>query len=121
MSEKIDRFFMDLEAQDNGHYEIVMKMRELVTTKYPDLEETFKYGGLVYQDGSFLFAGLFARRDFVTVELGGGAYIEDRHGFLEGRGGQEGRKHVHIFGLSEIEEKHVEEYLALAREANLSP
>lgn len=118
MSEKIDRFLQSLEEQADGRYEIVVKMRELVTTTYPDLEETFQYGGLLYKDGSFLFTGLFARSGYITVELGGGAYIDDPYGFLEGKGGKEGRKHVKLSSVAEVEDKHLAEYLALAWETH---
>lgn len=118
MNEKIDRFLRSLEEQADGRYEIVVKMRELVTTTYPSLEETFQYRGLLYKDRSFLFTGLFARSTYVTVELGGGAYIDDPYGLLEGKGGKEGRKHIKLSSGSEVEGKHLEEYLALAWETH---
>lgn len=119
MSEKkIDAFLQRLEEQADGRYEIVVKMRALVMMTYPDLEETFQYGGLLYKDGSFLFTGLFARSTYVTVELGGGAFIDDPYGLLEGKGGKEGRKHIKLSSVAEVEEKHLAKYLALAWETH---
>ncbi|WP_282826219.1 DUF1801 domain-containing protein [Gulosibacter sediminis] len=118
MSEKIDGFLRGLEEQADGRYEIIVKLRDLVRTSYPDAEEVFQYGGLLYKDRAFLFSGLFPRRNYITVEVGGGAYIDDLYGLLEGKGGKEGRKHLRIFDLSDVEEKHVEEYLALAWETH---
>ncbi|MGD9606994.1 MAG: DUF1801 domain-containing protein [Leucobacter sp.] len=116
MSEKIDGFLRSLEEQADERHGIIARMRELVTTTYPGLEETFQYGGLLYKDGSFLFTGLFARSNHVTVELGGGAYIDDPYGHLEGKGGREGRKHVKLLSADEIEDKHLAEYLSRAWE-----
>lgn len=117
MSEKIDGFLQSLEERGDGLFEIVVRLRELVTATYPDLEETFQYGGLLYREGSLPFTGVFARRAYVTVELVGGARIDDPHGHLHGKGGEQDRKHVHLSTLAEIDEKHVADYLALAWEA----
>ncbi|NDK31514.1 DUF1801 domain-containing protein [Nesterenkonia haasae] len=113
-ADKISALLENLEVQADGRSEILTQMRELVKANYPTVEETFQYGGLLYKDGSFLFTGLFARRNYITVELGGGAYIDDLYGHLEGKGSKEGRKHIRLFEPSDIREKRVEEYLALA-------
>ncbi len=116
MQNKIQEFLEDLAAQNDGRYEIVIGVRELVKTNYPETDEVFKYGGLVYQDESSLFTGIFARKKYITVELVGGAYIEDIYGCLEGKGGVEGRKHIRLFDYSDIVDKHLEKYLALVWE-----
>ncbi|MBK8868665.1 DUF1801 domain-containing protein [Leucobacter luti] len=116
MIDRIDRFLADLEEQADGHYEIVAQLRELVTSGFPDADELFKYGGLHYTFGSAPFAGIYAYKNHVSVEINGGAYIEDIYGHLEGRGGKSGRKHVRLSSVAEIGSKHVADYLTLARE-----
>ncbi|WP_024356401.1 DUF1801 domain-containing protein [Leucobacter chironomi] len=114
---KIEKFLTSLEEQADGRHAIIVRLRGLVTNGYPDAEETFQYGGLLYKDGPFLYAGIFARKEYVTLELGGAARIEDPYGFLAGQGGAEGRKHLRLSALEEIESRHVAEYLALVWEA----
>ncbi|MFV0433340.1 MAG: DUF1801 domain-containing protein [Leucobacter sp.] len=116
MSEKIDGFLKSLEEQADGHHEIVVKIRELVAAGVPDTKEVFKYGGLHYTLGASPFGGIYAYRNHVTLELSHGAYIDDPYGHLEGKGGKSGRKHVRLVNLSDVEEKRLAEYLALAWE-----
>lgn len=118
MNEKIDEFLKSLEEQGDGRFEIVTKLRRLLTTTVADADEGFKYGGLYYTLDGSPFGGIFAYKNHVSVEMSSGAHIDDPYGFLEGTGGSSGRKHLRLSEFSEIEEKHVAEYLVLAREAS---
>ncbi|MGJ0204372.1 DUF1801 domain-containing protein [Leucobacter sp. gxy201] len=117
MIDGIDGFLAALEEQADGRYEIVTRLRGLITRGFPDADEHFKYGGLHYTLESSPFAGIYAYKNHVSVEINGGAHIEDVYGHLEGRGGRSGRKHVRVNSVAEIESQHVADYLALAREA----
>ena len=54
------------------------------------------YGGLVYtrsaSQSKSLFCGIFARKDYVTIERDGGPNLLDPKGILEGEG--KTRRHV---------------------------
>lgn len=116
MSEATGRFLAGLEAEADGRHEIVVALRALIVERFPEATEVFKYGGLHYTLGTAPFAGIYAYGAHVSVEINGGAYIDDAYGCLEGKGGTSGRKHVKIAESADVDRKHVAEYLAAAWE-----
>ena len=116
MQEKIEAFIEGLEAFDDDRHEIISRVRERLIAKHPQLEERFQYGGILFYDRAQAYCGLFARKDYVTVELGNAAYIEDSFGHLEGKGTKEGRRHLRLQTAADIEGTHVEDYLDLTWE-----
>ncbi|QBJ97009.1 DUF1801 domain-containing protein [Rhodococcus sp. ABRD24] len=116
MQEKIESFLTSLEALDDDRHEIICRVRDRLLAKHPGLDEKFQYGGILFYDGAQAYCGLFARKDYVTLELGNAAYIEDSFGYLEGRGTKEGRRHLRLHTLSDVADKHVEDYLDLTWE-----
>lgn len=113
MTERIQNFLDELERHDDERYEILIGLRNGIRRDYPGLDEVFRYGGLLYEDGARAVFGLFARRGHVTVELVGAAYLDDPHGFLRGRGTVEGRRHLRVTTVAQIESMRVAEYLDL--------
>lgn len=116
MSETVEGFLVGLAEQADGRYEIVVALRSLVIQSFPAATEVFKYGGLHYVRGAAPFAGIYVYRAHVSVEINGGASLDDPQGHLEGKGGTSGRKHVKIVALADVERKHVADYLAAAWE-----
>lgn len=95
-------------------YELVEAVRALVKSALPRVTEEVKYGGILFSSG-LQFCGVFAYRQHVSVEFSHGAKIDDRLGWLEGRG--QGRRHLKLYQAQDIQAKHLEQYLRLALEA----
>lgn len=98
-------------ASEDGH-EWVQAVRALCRKTLPAIEEQVKYGGILFASGGVRFAGVFAYRNHVSVEFVHGAAINDPYGQLEGAG--KGRRHLKLRSASDIDDKHVAEYLELA-------
>lgn len=71
------------------------------------------YGGLVYElpntQPKRLFAGLFKRQGYVTLEFDKGAHMKDPQKVLEGTG--KDRRHIKLMSIEEVETKNVKGYI----------
>lgn len=114
MDDRIDKFLVSLEEDGDERFSIVTGLRDVFRARFPSADETFKYGGLHYLNAGAPFAGIYAYKRHMSVEINGAAQIEDPHGHLEGAGGKSGRKHVRLTRVADVSEKRVAEYLALA-------
>ena len=114
---KVEKYLADLKNNSAAGTETVFALRETILSVDKSLTESIMYGGLLYKRDKFLLFGIFLRKDHVTLEIGGGASLEDEYGVLEGIGGKEGRRHIKLKNLGDIKDKHVEHYLKLAFDA----
>lgn len=106
---EIENFISDILLGNEEKGEIVISVRELISTMYPESEETIKYGGLVFIVDSRLFCGIFVRKDHVSLELDNGSQMSDPGGLLQGSGKH--RRHLKLKKLEDIEDKEVEYFL----------
>ncbi|MBV7317572.1 DUF1801 domain-containing protein [Shewanella sp. NIFS-20-20] len=90
---------------------MVESVRALVKQIWPAVTEEAKYGGIIFC-AEVSFSGVFAYKKHVSVEFSVGAYIDDNFGFLEGKG--QGRRHIKLANVSEVETKQLAAYLPLA-------
>lgn len=116
MDDRIDRFLVSLEEDGDERFSVVTGLRDMVRSTFPSAEEMFKYGGLHYLRDGVPFAGIYAYKKHVSVEINGAAHLANPHGHLVGAGGRSGRKHVRLTHVTDISEKRVADYLALAWE-----
>jgi hypothetical protein len=56
MDEKANNFLKDLEDATPNQAKIIKTLRQKILELKPDLTESIMYGGLVFKDGSFLYA-----------------------------------------------------------------
>lgn len=111
---RIQSFLDDLRERHADHFVIVSRLREIVLQSAPSISEEIKYGGILFSSRA-AFCGVFPYAGHVTLELSGGASLPDRHGVLQGQGKL--RRHIRLFAVSDIQERHVQEYVGLARQA----
>jgi hypothetical protein len=105
----------DIRLVSERNYEIVEAVRALVKSTFETRSEEVKYGGILFTSG-VQFAGVFAYKKHVSVEFSCGAKINDPFCFLEGTG--KGRRHVKLMTASQIKNKNLAQYLALALQAS---
>lgn len=109
--EKIAQYLEDLRLHPGDHYSIVLEVRRLALVAGPQVNEAFKYGGLLFTDQRG-FCGVFAYRSHVSVEFGEGHALADPFGVLEGKGKL--RRHIRLETEADIAAKHVEAYINAA-------
>ena len=95
---------------------IITELQKIVTKIAPKSVAKGMYGGIVYvrsaAQSKSLFCGIFARKDYVTLELEGGPNLIDPEGILEGEG--KTRKHIKLHSLGEIKKKEVKVFIKQA-------
>ncbi|KQU74703.1 hypothetical protein ASC75_20220 [Aminobacter sp. DSM 101952] len=111
---RIQAFLDDLRDRHADHFAIVSRLREIVLQSGPEVSEEIKYGGILFSSRA-AFCGVFSYAGHVTLELSGGASLPDRHGVLQGQGTL--RRHIKLFAVTDIEDRHVAEYVGLARQS----
>ena len=101
----------DIGLLGGDQYSLVELIRKLVMKTVPSVAEEVKYGGIIFTSG-VPFCGVFAYKKHVSVEFSNGAKITDAQGHLEGSG--KGRRHVKLYSVEDVEDKHLAHYLPLA-------
>lgn len=108
-NDKVKNFLDDLQMSNETHFEIVLKIREIVLNVSPDLEDMIKYGGLVFLEGNLLICGIFSYREHLSIEFGRGVDLDDPKKLLEGNGKY--RRHLKIYQMSDLEDKDVKGFV----------
>ena len=106
---KVKSFLDDLQMSNEAHFEIFLKIREIVLNVSPDLEDDIKYGGLVFLEGNLLICGIFSYREHLSIEFGRGVELDDPNKLLEGNGKY--RKHLKIYNMNDVENKDVKGFV----------
>jgi len=112
--DRVQTFLDELRDQRADHFAIVSGVRDVVLHSGPAISEEVKYGGILFSSRT-AFCGVFPYAGHVTLEFSDGAALPDKHGVLLGQGKL--RRHIKLFSVSDIEDRHVAEYVALARQA----
>jgi len=115
-ADRISKLLEDVRFLDQGRYELVQSLREIILGLAPSVTEEVKYGGILFSNGES-FCGVFSYAKHVSLEFGAGGSLPDRYGVLEGGG--KFRRHIKLTSVDEIAGKHVRKYLALALAASL--
>ncbi len=114
MSQKVKNLLDDRQTINPDLYEIASSVRARILELTDTVDEEVKYGGILFAAPE-PFCGIFVYKQHVSVEFSHGAKILDPHGLLEGKG--KGRRHVKLYTLEDIENKHLADYLRLAQKA----
>lgn len=104
-----------LRQNDELRYRLVEAVRQIALSAAPSVSEEVKYGGILFS-GRTAFCGVFSYANHVTLELSAGAGLPDPHGLLEGKG--KGRRHLKLTSISDVDARHVSDYVALAYAAS---
>lgn len=112
--DRVQAFLNALRDQRADHFAIVSRLRDIVQRSGPAVSGEVKYGGILFSSRT-AFCGVFPYAGHVTLEFSCGAALPDTHGVLLGQGKL--RRHIKFFSVSDIEDRHVADYVALARQA----
>lgn len=102
----------DLQLCADERYQIVNAVREIVLAQKLEIDESIKYGGIVFFRENELIAGIFAYSKHISLELGRGFELDDKYEVLEGKG--QYRRHIKLYEISDIDNKHVAYYVQAA-------
>lgn len=111
---KIEQFLRKSLAVDEEKAGILISIRESILEVCPNASEEIKYGGLVYIIDSDLIAGIFIRKNHVSLEFGFGYKMSDPEHHLEGSGKY--RRHLKFKSEHDLLNKNVEYFLKQAFE-----
>ena len=89
---------------------------EYLMTQEPTANPRPMYGGTIFElevdNPKSRIGGVYGYANHVSIEFAKGTFLSDPHGVLEGSGKY--RRHIKLFRLSDIEDKHCCGYLDLA-------
>jgi hypothetical protein len=106
---KIAEFLSDIESVSVEHADIINHVRTLFLNGDSTIDETIKYGGLIFiKQGNFL-GGIFSYQNHLSLEFSKGAELDDPHGVLEGKGKY--RRHIKFKSFNDISTKHASMYI----------
>jgi hypothetical protein len=108
---KVDQLLHDLQLTHPDLHAIVKAARAVVRSVVPQASERVMYGGILFSAPE-QFCGVFAYSAHVSMEFGQGAELKDPHGVFEGKGTF--RRHIKLQTLTDIESKHLKDYIAQA-------
>ncbi len=114
MNSKVNNLLNDWQIVNPDLYEIASSVRMRILELTGTVSEEVKYGGILFAAPE-PFCGIFVYKQHVSVEFGHGSRMVDPHGLLEGKG--KGRRHIKLYTLEDIENKHLADYLQLAQKA----
>ena len=109
--EKVQHFLEGLMMANNEQFTILQNLRDLIFRYYPNVSERFMYGGIIFSLDDH-FAGLFVRKNHVSLEFGQGHRMNDSYALLEGSG--KFRRHLKFRSLADIEDKKASFYIQQA-------
>jgi len=100
--ERVQKFLNEIKEFDVKKSEILQKLRKMVFTQYPKVDERMMYGGIMFSLKDD-FGGLFVSKNHVSFEFSNGYKMNDPKRILEGTG--KFRRHLKIRSLADIDEK----------------
>lgn len=111
-NDKVNDFLADLQITSPDQVDVVLCIRELFLQANTELEDTIKYGGLVFLKAGVLIGGIFAYKNHISIEFGEGATFSDPSGVLEGGGKH--RRHLKIRTAEDVDNKDCAYFIAQA-------
>ncbi|MBD9651180.1 DUF1801 domain-containing protein [Ensifer sp. ENS09] len=112
--DRIQALLREIELDRGDQVAIVTRLREIALSSGPAVTEEVKYGGILFSSAES-FCGVFSYAHHVTLEFSRGAALPDPHAALEGSGKL--RRHIRLLSPADIDEKHVAQYIEMARQA----
>jgi len=109
MSDAIAEFLGKLDADQAA---VVRAVMALFREAGPELAEDFKYGGVVFLKDGALIGGVYAYKDYISVEFSKGAGFDDPGGVLDGKGKL--RRHVKLVEMGDVAQKSVAGFVGQA-------
>ncbi|VAW19587.1 hypothetical protein MNBD_ALPHA11-2253 [hydrothermal vent metagenome] len=106
--EKVAAFLDELHQSDVKKFTIVEQCRSLFFSIHPSGNEYIKYGGIMFSLSRDV-AGLFAYKNYVSMELSFGYSMDDPDKILQGCG--KFRRHIKFSTVDQIDEKRLEFFL----------
>ena len=111
-NEKVNEFLLDIKATFPDRLETVEEIRKTFFDENPEIEEGFKYGGIIFNVSGQLVGGIYLYKQHISIEFSGGAKFNDKNSLLEGKGKM--RRHLKILEKSDIKDKNVSSYIKQA-------
>lgn len=105
---EVQNFIKGIELADYKKFEILQRVRKILFTFYPDVQEKFMYGGIIFNLGED-FGGVFVYSKHISVEFSKGILFKDPDNFLEGKG--KFRRHIKLNSIDQIESKNLEFFI----------
>ncbi len=109
--DKVEQFLTDLSLTNPALGEMVQEIRNCIYSSVPNAVECVKYGRFMFS-GTTQFCGVFAYTQHVSVEFSRGCDLQDTHQVLEGK--DKLRRHIKFHLITDIEEKHLRDYIKQA-------
>jgi len=106
---KIQNFLQGLEIMDSTKFQIVQKILELFFQIHLNLDLDFKYGGIIFILENQQLGGIFAYKDYISLEFSHGNLLEDSNEILEGSGKH--RRHLKFRNIEEIKTKKTKTFV----------
>lgn len=98
-NKQVEDFLNTIKKDDAEKFEIINLLREIVVATCKDVNETIKYGGILFSLNDN-FGGLFVSKNHISFEFTFG-YKLDTELNLEGSG--KFRRHIKFKNLTEVE------------------
>ncbi len=103
--DKVNKFLEEIMMFDSEKFKILLELRNIVFSNFPDTKERMMYGGIMFS-GLDDFGGIFVRKNHISFEFGFGVNMKDPDTILEGTG--QLRRHLKIKSYSDIVDKRVD-------------
>ena len=103
-NKQVQQFLDELREFDAEKYKILQKLRGIVFSQFPKVNERIMYDGVMFSIDED-FGGLFVSKDHISFEFGDGYKMKDPKKLLDGTGKH--RRHLKIKSLADIENKGV--------------
>ena len=111
-NEKVQSYLDNIQMIDGEAFHILTALRNIIFKNYPKTEERFMYGGIMFSFEAEYFAGVFVRKNHISLEFSKGFLMADPDHFLEGGGKY--RRHLKIRKNSEVPGKRVDFFVEQA-------
>ncbi len=102
-NKQITDLLEEIKLNDYGKFEILYKLREVVFETFPNVTETFKYGGIMLSLNDE-FGGLFVYKNHISFEFSYGYKLNTE---LKLEGGGKYRRHLKFKTLTDIKTKEL--------------
>lgn len=103
-NKQIQELLEDIQMIDLTKFEMMMKLRDVVFSIDPQIQERVMYGGIMFSLGSD-WGGIFARKNHISFEFVLGVNMKDPDEVFEGKGKL--RRHLKLRSSKDIEDKRV--------------
>lgn len=99
-----------ISKKTQAHQVLLSKLRSIILNNFPDIQEEFKWGVPVYDDGKFYLASLTKQ---VNMGFAISGLSKEEINQFEGSG--KTMRHIKIHSLESIDENHIIQLMKLVR------